>query len=92
MEGISYLLLLGIAMPLKKILDEPMIVTVMGWIHGGLFIIFCFALLNAMLTQKWNLKPPFLIFLASLIPFAPIWVEKWLKKQTALDQSTALSN
>ena len=80
-EALSYFILLGIAMPLKKILGEPLIVTYMGWIHGGLFILFCAALLNAMLSEKWSIKPAVLIFLASLVPFAPLWVEKWLKKQ-----------
>ena len=81
-EAISYLILLGIAMPLKYIWGEPGAVRVVGMIHGVLFCIFCAALLDAKLTQKWNLKPPFWIFMASLVPFAPIWVELWLKKQT----------
>lgn len=81
-EAISYLILLGIAMPLKYIWGEPGAVRVVGMIHGILFCIFCAALLDAKLTQKWNLKPPFWIFMASLVPFAPIWVELWLKKQT----------
>ncbi len=81
-EAISYLLLIGIAMPLKYVWGEPLAVRVVGMAHGVLFCLFCAALLNAMLTQKWSIKPPFWIFLASLIPFAPIWVEKWLKKQT----------
>lgn len=80
-EAISYLVLLGIAMPLKYIWDQPQAVRVVGMTHGVLFCLFCIALLDAMLARKWSLKPPALIFLASLIPFAPIWVEKWLKKQ-----------
>ena len=91
-EAISFLLLLGVAMPLKYIWEQPQAVRVVGMAHGVLFCLFCAALLNAMLVQKWNLKPPFLISLASLIPFAPIWVEKWLEKQTALDQSEPVSN
>lgn len=86
-EALSYLILLGIAMPLKYVWDEPFAVRVVGSAHGLLFVLFCFALLNAMITQKWNIKPPALIFLASLIPFAPIWVEKWLKTQEAKDQT-----
>jgi integral membrane protein len=81
-EAISYLILLGIAMPLKYIWGDPMAVRMVGMLHGILFCIFCAALLDAMLTQKWSLKPPFWIFMASLVPFAPIWVEIWLKKQT----------
>ena len=80
-EALSYLVLLGIAMPLKYIWGEPQAVRVIGMAHGVLFCFFCAALLHAMLTEKWSIKPPALIFLASLIPFAPIWVEKWLKEQ-----------
>ena len=81
-EALSYLILLGIAMPLKYIWGEPQAVKIVGMIHGVLFCIFCAALLDAMLKQKWNIVPPFWIFVASLVPFAPIWVEIWLKKQT----------
>ena len=83
-EALSYLVLLGIAMPLKYIWGEPQAVKIVGMLHGVLFCIFCAALLDAMLKQKWNLVPPFWIFMASLVPFAPIWVEMWLKKQMAL--------
>lgn len=86
-EAISYLILLFLAMPLKYIWGEPMAVRVVGMIHGLLFCVFCIALLDAKLAQKWPIKPPFWIFVASLVPFAPIWVEKWLKKQTPVKQS-----
>ncbi len=82
-EALSYLVLLGIAMPLKYVWGEPQAVRVVGMAHGVLFCLFCCALLNAMLVQKWGLKPPFWIFMASLFPFAPLWVEMWLKQQTA---------
>ena len=41
-EGISFLVLLGIAMPLKYFLHQPMAVTIFGWIHGILFVAFLF--------------------------------------------------
>lgn len=82
-EALSYLILLFIAMPLKYIAGEPSAVRVVGMAHGLLFCLFCLALLQAWLDQNWKLKIPTLIFLASLIPFAPIAVEIWLKKQEA---------
>ncbi|NWK56366.1 DUF3817 domain-containing protein [Verrucomicrobiaceae bacterium N1E253] len=82
-EALSYLILLFIAMPMKYLWEEPLAVRIVGSLHGFLFCVFCVALLDAMLTQKWNIKPPALIFLASLIPFAPLWVERWLKTQQA---------
>lgn len=80
-EAASYLILLFIAMPMKYIGGNPIPVKIVGMAHGLLFCLFCIALLDAMLAKKWPLKPPFLIFMASLVPFAPLWVEKWLKKQ-----------
>ena len=59
----------------------PNAVTVVGMVHGVLFLLFCVALVNAVLVARWRLKPPLLIFLASLIPFAPLWVEHWLRRQ-----------
>lgn len=88
-EALSYLILLFIAMPMKYIWDEPLAVRIVGMAHGVLFCIFCLALLQAMLDRNWSLKPPVLIFAASLIPFAPLWVEKWLKQQM---QSQAASS
>ena len=89
-EAISYLVLLGIAMPLKYVWGEPLAVRIVGMAHGVLFCLFCYALLNAMLVQKWSLKPPFLIFMASLVPFAPVCVEKWLKQQPDTQKITRL--
>ncbi|MDG2292070.1 MAG: DUF3817 domain-containing protein [Phycisphaerales bacterium] len=85
-EGVSFLLLLGIAMPLKYFWGMPWAVSFVGMVHGVLFLLFCVALLNAMLAVRWKLKHPILIFLASLIPFAPLWVEHWLRKQHALER------
>ena len=80
-EGISFIVLLAIAMPMKYAWGMSMAVTVVGMVHGILFLLFCVALVNAYLVARWKLKPPLLIFLASLIPFAPLWVEHWLRRQ-----------
>ena len=81
-EGLSFLFLLYHSIYTKRMLGVEDAIKVPGMIHGVLFCIFCVALLDAKIVQKWTIKPPFWIFLASLVPFAPIWVEKWLKKQT----------
>ena len=80
-EGISFLVLLGIAMPMKYVWGMPGPVSFVGMLHGVLFLLFCVALLNAVLVVRWKLRHPILIFLASLIPFAPLWVEHWLRKE-----------
>ena len=41
-EGLSFLILLGIAMPLKYMFDQPLAVTYVGWAHGILFILYIY--------------------------------------------------
>ena len=80
-EGISYLVLLGIAMPLKYFADSPMMVTVVGWLHGLLFVLYVIALFNVWHVHKWPFKKFFLAGLASLLPFGPFVMEKKLLKE-----------
>ncbi len=80
-EGISFLVLLFIAMPLKYFANMPQAVKVVGWIHGALFIWFIIALLNVMATQKWKIGKSFLVFLSSLIPFGTFVLDNYLRKE-----------
>ena len=80
LEGISFLLLLGIAMPLKYLFAQPLAVRYTGMLHGLLFIVFVYALLNAALKHKWALSRIALVFGASLVPFGPWLIEKTLKR------------
>lgn len=82
-EGISYLVLLGIAMPLKYLAHMESAVKYPGWAHGVLFVLYIIFLLQAWVTYKWSIGKVAVIFLASLLPFAPFIVEKRLKKEAA---------
>jgi len=80
-EGISYLLLLLIAMPIKYIFHFPEVVKYTGWLHGILFIAYAACLIMAWQEQKWKFGKATLIFLASLLPIAPFIVDKKLKDE-----------
>src|SRR5690349_12888267 len=80
-EGISYLILLFIAMPLKYFAGMPEAVKYTGWAHGILFVIYGFLLLQVWSTYKWSFKKASFVFIASLVPFAPFYVEKRLKAE-----------
>jgi len=81
-EGLSFLFLLGIAMPLKYIWNMPEAVRVGGMIHGVLFVTYCILLLMAMIRMKWKFKIAVLLFIASLLPFGFLLAENmYLKKQ-----------
>ena len=87
-EGISFLLLLGIAMPIKYGLGIPEPVKVVGWAHGVLFIAYCILLVQAALACNWTLARTFLGFLASLLPFGPFIFDRKLSRELA-DTETA---
>jgi integral membrane protein len=80
-EGTSTLLLFFVAMPLKYLADQPMAVSVTGAIHGGLFLLYCVALVHATKLHNRPIKWVMKFFVASLIPFGPFVVDKSLKHE-----------
>ena len=79
-EGVSFLFLLGIAMPLKYIAGNPLAVKYGGWVHGILFMLLCLALLDAKLTHRWSMTKALKPFVASLLPFGPFLIDRGLKE------------
>ena len=77
-EGISFLVLLFIAMPLKYFADLPHAVLVVGWIHGLLFITYMLAGLDVKTTHNWKLKKTFIAVIASVVPFGPFVLDKMI--------------
>ncbi len=82
-EGVSYLVLLGVAMPLKYFGGRPLPVRVVGMTHGLLFIAFCFALLFALIEHGWTLKRGAGFFIASLLPFGTLVMDGQLRREQA---------
>ncbi len=88
-EGISFLLLLGVAMPLKYMAGMPMAVTVVGGLHGLLFVLFCVALYDAHVKKKWGAKWSLTVFLCAVIPFGPFLIDGKLKAMETDDAGAA---
>lgn len=80
-EGISFIVLMFIAMPLKYIAGMPQPVTYVGWVHGLLFVLYILALITVKITLNWNFKKTFVAFIASLLPFGTFILDKSLKKE-----------
>ncbi len=78
-EGISYLILVFIAMPLKYMFDYPIATKISGMAHGVLFIIFLIMLSQAIQKYKFDAKFSIILFVASLIPFGTTWTDRKLK-------------
>jgi integral membrane protein len=81
-EGISYITLLGVAMPMKYMFDMPLAVRVVGWIHGLLFIAYLAAGHRAATHAQWESKFRLWAIVASLIPFATFVLERQLRDDT----------
>jgi integral membrane protein len=71
LEGISFLLLLGIAMPLKYLADQPLAVRYVGMAHGVLWIAYLLALVPVALDYRMTWKTIALAVIASLLPAGP---------------------
>ncbi len=70
-EGISFLILLFIAMPLKYLWDLPEIVKVVGTVHGVLFIVYVLMATFIAIKLKWPKKTLLWAYIASILPFGP---------------------
>lgn len=77
-EGVSFLILLGIAMPLKYMAGKPAMVDVFGWAHGLLFISYMITGLQVKIEREWPLSKTALAVVAALIPFGPFMLDKKL--------------
>ncbi|MEX2593266.1 MAG: DUF3817 domain-containing protein [Anditalea sp.] len=83
-EGISLVLLLFIAMPLKWIFGMPEMVRYLGWIHGILFILYVLILFPTSRSLKWTFSITFLALVASMLPFGPFLFDRKLKNEEKL--------
>jgi integral membrane protein len=81
LEGISYLLLLGIAMPMKYIAGIPEMVKYTGWAHGILFIWFVLLVAQVKFSFKWSYGWAIWAFIASLLPFGTFVLDRQVKKK-----------
>jgi len=78
-EGVSFLVLLGIAMPLKYFAGMPQAVSVVGWIHGVLFVVFCAALAHVFFRCRWPVWRAAVVFVAALLPFGPFVIDRRMR-------------
>jgi len=88
-EGISFLVLLCIAMPLKYIFHQPIAVKIFGWIHGILFVSFLFLAWEVKTDRNKSLKWFATAFLAAIIPTGTFFFDKKLKEEEKISSSQA---
>ena len=81
LEAISFLVLIFIAVPIKYAGDNPNPVHVMGPVHGVLFIFYVLSTFQVRTALSWPNGVTAKVLVAAVIPFAPFFVERWLRTQ-----------
>ena len=80
-EGVSFLVLLFVAMPLKYLAGQPLAVRVVGSIHGFLFVAFVLVLVWASVARGWPFRRSLLAFVASIVPFGTFAFDVSLRRE-----------
>jgi integral membrane protein len=81
LEGISLLVLLFVAMPLKYIWGKPWLVQNIGMIHGLLFILYVLQVIQAKVELGWHTGKTLLALTLSVVPLGTFYVtERMLPK------------
>lgn len=76
LEGVSYLLLLFIASPMKYFYNDPSYVKMLGMPHGLLFVAYVAFAIYFMQRRDWTLKMLSLVLLCAVIPFGTFYADK----------------
>lgn len=76
LEAISFLLLLGIAMPLKYIWEMPQGVQIVGMAHGILFILYLIGAYIMYQKLNWSFQTLGIVLLCSVLPLGPFYAER----------------
>ena len=76
LEGVSYILLLFIAVPIKYLLNEALYLKILGMPHGILFILYILFSIIAKIKYNWNFRKFLVISIASLVPFGTFYIDK----------------
>ena len=75
LEGISYILLLFIAVPIKYYANDPSLVKLLGMPHGLLFVAYGILSLVSSKEYRWNSKKTLVVLISSVIPFGTFYVD-----------------
>ena len=76
LEGVSLLLLIFVAVPLKYGSHDATLTNTLGPIHGALFLLFILNTLSVGVEQKWERTTTWKVIVACFIPFGTFYIDK----------------
>ena len=81
LEGVSYILLLFIAVPIKYWGGDEQWVKLLGMPHGILFVSYLIFAFLIKKNENWGMNDLGIVLLASILPFGTFYIDsKYLKK------------
>ncbi|HVJ67569.1 MAG TPA: DUF3817 domain-containing protein [Caulifigura sp.] len=90
LEGLSFLLLLGVAMPLKYFSGMPLAVRLAGTLHGALFVLYVIAVIRTARANRWPFERIFEAITASLYPLGTFLLNRRLREEEKTPATRAL--
>lgn len=88
LEGISLLILVFIAVPMKYLFSNPLGSEIMGPVHGALFLLFVFNALSVGVAQGWKFRTTtWKVLLACIVPFGTFYIDGKILKPIYLQQA-----
>lgn len=87
LEGLSFIVLLFVAMPLKYVFNLPQFVQIIGMAHGLLFITYMVQVIFAKVELNWSTKTSIILALASVLPFGTFYADKKYLKEAGLKEA-----
>lgn len=81
LEGISLLVLVFVAVPLKYMAGNPSLSKIMGPVHGALFLLFVFNTLSVGVDRGWKFRETtWKVLLACIVPFGTFYIDHKILK------------
>ena len=80
-EGVSYLVLLGVAMPLKYFAGIPEAVKAVGWAHGVLFVLYLLSVAEVYFKRRWSVSRAAWALVAAFVPFGTFFLDTRLRQE-----------
>lgn len=74
-EGVSFLLIIFVTMPLKYFAEWKLGNKIMGYLHGVLFIVYILQVVLIGITERWPIKTIFWALVASVVPFGTFYLD-----------------
>lgn len=88
LEGISLLVLVFIAVPLKYYFDNPSLVKSIGPIHGAFFLFFVFNALRVGIEQQWKFnETTWKVLVACFVPFGTFYIDYKILRNIQTDEN-----